>query len=140
VQLDAVEARLARAPGCGREQLGQHARQLAHVGQVQVGHALALAVAQRLELAGVEHPRLLVRRQGQEGLAHGLVALGVRHRGAVLVAKHEELPEEPLGRGPPADPQEVDDLHEQLGVTSAGLLHHPTQLAQPGHEAIVADP
>src|SRR5262249_56606960 len=50
VQLDAVEAGLARAAAGLGEEARQHARQLADVGQVRVPDALAIAVVERLAL------------------------------------------------------------------------------------------
>ena len=54
VQLDAVEAGGFGAGRGGGENLRKHARQIAHRRLVHVGHALAIAVVQRLELACVE--------------------------------------------------------------------------------------
>ena len=147
MQLDAVEAGLAgAAPGLS-EEAGQHARQLADVGQVGVPDALAVAVVQRLPLPVVQR-RLQQRAIGaHQPLAHGglgrLPPRGVVRRLGQPPAQRrvhvQESAQELLGLGPAAHGDEVDRLDEQARVAGAALAHGLDESAQPGHEAVVAD-
>ena len=139
VQLDAVEARLSGPTRRRGEQVGQHLRQVTNVGQVRVGHPLALAVAQRLELAGGEHLLALRGLHRHQRLTHGLVVRGIGNRLAVAGRDRQEPPQKLVWVGPPTNPQEIDDLDQQPRLPLAGLAHHVDQLPQSGQEPIVAD-
>ncbi len=140
MQLDAVEAGLAGAAGGVGEEAGQHLRQVADVRAVEVGHPLAEAVAEVLELARRERPLQLFRRQRQEALAHLVLRQVVgAEEGAVAVGDLEVAAEVGLRLRPPPDRQEVDDLDEEAGVAAAGAAHGLDQLGEAGEEAVVAD-
>ena len=138
VQLDAVES---GEPGstCGRgEDAWQHRRQIAHVRQMQIGDALAIAEPQRLELRGGQHALQLDVSCGHQPRPHVIVG---RRRIAQLftmpVGDLEIASDELALLGPPADREEVDDLDEEPGAPAARAPNHVDELArargQTGH-------
>ena len=138
VELDAVEAGLARARGGVGEEAGQDLRQVADVGEVDVGDALAGAEVEVFDLARREQARAR-RRAGARGApaAHGppgpFAATGSPAQGgepaAVLVADREEAPEELGGSRPPPDRQEVDALDQEARLAAARLADAPRPAA-----------
>ena len=70
MKLDAVEASLARAPRGVGEEAREHSGQFAHMRQVRVRDALAVAEAQRLKLALVEHALDHLFARALQKLAH----------------------------------------------------------------------
>ena len=63
-----------------------------------------------------------------------------RQQRPVPVGEDEELAEVPRGLGPPANPQEVDDLDEEPGPPAARPPHGAHQLGEARDEPVVADP
>jgi len=123
VQLDAVEARHARAACRLGEQRREGARQLADVSEMQVGDPLAVAHPQALEIARAEHASegVVVEREQRRTGSHA-VGLGARERGVTGLAGQtlaerrvygQELAEKPLARGTALDGEKVDDLDER---------------------------
>ena len=141
MQLHAVEAGRLGAPRGGGEDPRQHARQFGHVGQVGVGHALAVPEAQRFELARVQHALDRGRvgaLQDEQPLADRRVG-EPRERRAVAVGEREEAPEEFVGGRASLHRQEVDDLDEQPGCAAARAPDRLDELPEPRQEPIVAD-
>jgi hypothetical protein len=140
VQLDAVEAGVLGAARRLRKELGQHLRQLADVRQLDVGHALAIAVAQRLELAGFEDARELFVGELREMPAHERFGPALRAEPLAVPWLDLQKPREELLRlGTAADRKEVDDLDEEPRVAFARPAHRLRELLQTGNEAIVSD-
>ena len=146
VQLEPIEAGLARPARRGGEERGQLGREPGHVGEVHVGHPLARAHVQVLQLARGQHLLELGTLEPQERGAQGrLVAvrqLGPERGEASPVAFVQlQEPAEVGGRlGPPPDPQEVQHLDDQPRPPAAALPHRLHQLAESGEEAVVPDP
>ena len=84
MQLHAVEAGLAGAPRGVGEEAREHSGQFAHVRQVRVRDALAVAEAQRLKLALVEHALNYVFARALQKLAHLTL---VSHKPTLVLAQ-----------------------------------------------------
>ena len=146
MQFGAVEAGCARAPRGLREQRRQLVRQRPDVRQVQVVDRFARAEVQGLQVTRVKHPRPPLGAQVQQRLpGRRLVLPGKswkswksgtlqqgRRQGQVALEKGARL-------GPATDAQEVDQLHEQARVATAGLVHGAGQATQPVDMAVVPD-
>jgi hypothetical protein len=147
VQFHAVEPGVAGAARGGGEERRQRPRQVAHVRQSDVGHALAVAVVERLGLARRQRPAgFRDRQRGQRG-ADGVVGRGAprgvagprREEGAVAVRRGEKLPEVFRRLGTAAHGEEVDELDEELRASAARGADGVRQPAQSGNEAVVSD-
>ena len=148
VQLDAVEAGLAGAPGRFGEEGGKHPRQLADVVEVRVPDALTVAVVERLELAVVQHGLDRHSVGAHEELPH--LAVGGAEPPPIVEPEGDLRPqrvgdgqiaaEELLGLGASSHRDEVDDLDEESRPSLAALAHRVDEPAQARNEAIVTDP
>jgi hypothetical protein len=147
VQLDPIEAGLAGAAGGLGEEAGQHPGQLADVRQVQVPHALAVAVVEGLQLGGREHGLEQGTVGGAQAVADG--GLGGREPGVVpqrlgqpaaLAVRDRQVAVEERGRlGAPVHAQEVEELNEQACASRAAGPHGLHEPAEARDEAVVSD-
>lgn len=148
MELDAVEARLARPPRRRREEAREDLRELADVGEMHVPDALAVAVVERLELAVGQHglERLAVRRQQElahRGLGRLAPALVVEPEGELAaqgIGDLEVAAEKRFALGPPAHREEVEHLDEEARPAAARLAHGLDEAPEPRDEPVIADP
>jgi hypothetical protein len=77
VQFDAVKSCAAGARRGGRENAGQHGRQIANSRHVGIGHPLAKSLAKRFKLARTQCAfQLGLTQSGEPGSHAGLIAVG----------------------------------------------------------------
>ncbi len=141
MQFDAVEARFLGAQRRVGEQAGQRRRQVADVGVLHVGDALAVTELQRLPFARREHALKLVRRLSRAG-GRGLRRRAGRARRALsggrsVTARKRSKNLSRSGRRRMVE--EIDELNEQPGAALAGAVHGVGETLQSRQEAVVAD-
>ena len=96
------------------EDAGKDLRQVAHVGKVSIGDALAVSVPQPLQLARGKHNRQFRVGHRDESIAYLVVSqVTIAERLAVAVGDQEKAPQVFPGIGAPLDREKVDDLDEQ---------------------------
>ncbi len=140
VELDAVEAGRGGAAAPRPRRCRAALRQVADVRLLNVGHALAIAELERLELARTEDRSQLLVRQRQQRGADRVVSRPpqpARRRGAHPLSAGSG--EERFFRRPPADGEEVDDLDEESRAAAAGATDGLDEIAQTRNEPVVAD-
>ena len=131
VPVDAVEPGGERIGGGGREQLRQHARQLADVRQVHVPDPLAVAVEVVLHLAlGQDLLQLVVGELDQVGAQLGVgslapaLAVDLGERVAMPLRQLEELAEEAiLGRAAADAEEDAADADPEAGGNESKWDH-----------------
>src|SRR5579884_2695250 len=132
MQLDSVESRFPRTARRLREQPRQTQRQLPDMRQIQIRDSLTRAEPECLELACFEHALELVWAQCGEPEPYVPVgSLRPSERFAVPRRDLQILLKIALGRGPPPDREEIDELDQEPGLALAGLAYDLGQLTQP---------
>src|SRR5262245_51376101 len=138
VQFDTVESRQLRPARRGGEDIGQRPRKISDVGKIEIGHQLALAVHESVELAWRENFSQLGFRHRKKNRADFPVGAG--DESTMSIGQDQKFPKVALWLRTPADPQKIDDLDEQSGVATARPSHRLHQFGEARDESVVTYP
>jgi hypothetical protein len=138
MKLDSIETGFAGTSGGVGEESRQLGWQSADLRQMYVGHALAVAGVERLQLAHVED--FLELRAGECWKPCSdflIVSVDPAERAAVAGRDCQKLREVSGWVGAASDCQEIDDLNEQPRLAAAGFAYDAGEVFQARQKPVV---